>query len=100
MDLVAREITEAHAQVRNRRRRIETARFGVEAALNSHQRNLARIMDAKGLPIEALQSVQALALARREYLQALIDYDAAQFALYRAIGTPTGWSTAPTPRTP
>ncbi|HEV3005297.1 MAG TPA: TolC family protein [Pirellulales bacterium] len=100
MDLVAREITEAHAQVRNRRRRIETARIGVEAALNSHQRNLARIMDAKGLPIEALQSVQALALARREYLQTLIDYDAAQFALYRAIGAPTGWSPAPTPRTP
>jgi outer membrane protein TolC len=88
LDLVAREITEAHAQCEARRAQIAIAREGVEAAANSYQRNMDRIQDAKGLPIEALQSIQALALARREYLRTLVDYDAAQFALSRALGWP------------
>jgi hypothetical protein len=37
-----------------------------------------------------MQSVQALSVARREYLRTLIDYNTAQFALYRALGWPGG----------
>lgn len=88
MDQISREVTEASAQSQARRRQIEIAREGVQAAVESHQRNLDRIEAAKGLPIEALQSVQALANAQREYLRSLVDYDAAQFALYRALGWP------------
>ncbi len=88
MDLVAREITEAYAQSRARRKQIDIAREGVQAALESHARNVARIEHGKGLPIEVLQSVQALAVARREYLRTVIDYNLAQFALYRAVGWP------------
>jgi outer membrane protein TolC len=36
-----------------------------------------------------MQAVQALAIARREYLRTLIDYNSAQFNLYRALGWPT-----------
>jgi len=100
MDLVSREITEAHAQVEARRRQIAIAREGVEAAANSYQRNLERILDARGLPLEALQSIQALAQARREYLRTLVDYDAAQFTLHRAIGTPSGDPSQTKPATP
>jgi outer membrane protein TolC len=89
MDLVAREITEALALSRTARKQIDIAREGVEAALQSYQRNVARIEEGKGLPIEVMQAVQALAIARREYLRTLIDYNLAQFSLYRAIG----WST-------
>jgi outer membrane protein TolC len=88
MDQVSREVTEASAQSQARRRQIEIARDGVQAAVESHQRNLDRIEAAKGLPIEALQSVQALANAQREYLRSLVDYDAAQFTLHRALGWP------------
>ncbi|MBS0210291.1 MAG: TolC family protein [Planctomycetes bacterium] len=88
MDLVAREVVEAHTQVAARLAQIETARLGVEAAKASHERNVARIRDVQGLPIEVLQSNQALTGARREYLRAMIDYNLAQFALYRAIGWP------------
>ena len=88
MDLVAREITEAYAQSRARRKQIELAREGVEAALRSYERNVERIEQGKGLPIEVLQSVQALAIARREYLRTLIDYNLAQFSLHRALGWP------------
>jgi outer membrane protein TolC len=89
MDQVAREITEAYSQSQARKQQIAIAREGVRAAVNSHRRNLERIEQAKGLPIEVLQSVQALALARREYLRTLIDYDLAQFSLYRALGWPS-----------
>ncbi|HEV3418553.1 MAG TPA: hypothetical protein VG056_17145, partial [Pirellulales bacterium] len=75
-------------QIQARRTEIETARRGIQSASDSHRRNLERIQAAKGLPIESLQSVQALAQARREYLRTLVDYDAAQFSLYRALGSP------------
>lgn len=88
MDLVAREITEAIVLSRTNRKQIEVAREGVEAALQSYERNVARIQEGKGLPIEVMQAVQALAVARREYLRTLIDYNLAQFSLLRAIGWP------------
>lgn len=88
MDLVAREVAEASFQVTARRQQIATAQEAVEAALASHQRNLDRIRGVQGLPIEVLQSNQALAQARREYLRAVIDYNTAQFTLYRALGWP------------
>jgi outer membrane protein TolC len=87
-DRIAREIVETYAQVQARRNEIDTAHRGIQSALDSHRRNLERIQAAKGLPIEALQSVQALVQARREYLRAVYDFDVAQFSLYRAIGAP------------
>jgi outer membrane protein TolC len=88
MDLVAREITEAVAQSRTSRKQIEIAREGVEAALHSYERNVARIEEGKGLPIEVMQAVQALSIARREYLRTVIEYNVAQFTLCRALGWP------------
>ncbi len=88
MDQEARGVVEAHAQVQARKGQMATAKLGIEAALASQQQNLARIEQAKGLPIEVLQSLQALAQARREYLRTVIDYNAAQFTLYRALGWP------------
>jgi outer membrane protein TolC len=90
MDLVAREVAEALAQVESRRPQIELARQAVTAAVDSHRMNITRIQEAQGLPIEALQSIQALLQARREYLRAVIDYNAAQFTLHRALGWPIG----------
>jgi hypothetical protein len=46
------------------------------------------VRDLKGLPIETLQSIQALDQARREYLRALVDYNTAQFRLQLALGWP------------
>lgn len=88
MDQVAREVVEAHVQVQSRQGQMSTARLGVEAAVASQQQNLERIEQAKGLPIEVLQSIAALAQARREYLRTIIDYNTAQFTLYRALGWP------------
>jgi hypothetical protein len=40
------------------------------------------------LPIELLNSFNLLAEARLQYLDAIVDYDKAQFALYVALGQP------------
>ena len=86
MDRVAREVVEAHTQVAERQKRIDVAKQGIAAAERSYDLNLQRIENGQGLPIEALQSIQALATARRAYLNAVVDYNIAQFELSRAIG--------------
>ena len=88
MDQIAREIAEAHVQVVVRQRQIASAESGVDAALSSYQRNVERIRAGQGLPIEVLQSIQALDQARRECLRSVAEYDQAHFRLYRALGWP------------
>jgi outer membrane protein TolC len=86
LDRIAREITEAHAKVIKRRKRIEAAKKGILAAERSYSLNLKRIENVQGLPIEALQAIQALAAARQNYLDAVLDYNVAQVELCRAAG--------------
>ncbi len=88
MDRVAREIIEAHAQVQVRQTQIAVAELAIQVATGSYERNLARIRANVGLPIEVLQSIQALDRARREYLRTLVDHNEAQFRLHRALGWP------------
>lgn len=88
MNLVSREIVEAQAQVQARHRQIAISQLAVQRATASFERNWLRVRDLKGLPIETLQSIQALDQARREYLRVLVDYNAAQFRLQRALGWP------------
>jgi outer membrane protein TolC len=90
LDLVAREVTEAHAQVQIREQQIETAHGLLKFASDSYEHNLIRIRQGQGLPIEVLQSTQALLQARREYLRSIIDYNSSQFTLQRALGWPVG----------
>ena len=94
LDRVAREISEAHAQVTQRQKRIRFAQSGITAAEKSYDLNQQRIENAQGLPIETLQAIQALATARRAYLNAVVDYNIAQFELCRA----TGWFIESGPR--
>jgi len=105
MDQVAREVSESHAQVQRRAERITVTQRAIESAQNSYQRNLSRIRDGQGLPLEVLQSVQALEDARRAYLSAVMDYNEAQFRLQWALGWPVSAppesaSSAPSPVPP
>lgn len=88
MDQIAREIVESHAQARSRRQQIQTAQEAVSAAQDSFNRNWDRIENGQGLPIEVLQSIQALTNAHREYTRAVADYNVAQFTLHRSLGWP------------
>jgi outer membrane protein TolC len=100
MDQVAREVVEAHVQVESRRSQIAVAEAGVKAAAASYRLNIERIRNAKGLPLEALQSIQALDQSRREYLRAATSYNEAQFRLHRALGWPICPADLQTPRAP
>jgi outer membrane protein TolC len=91
LDRVGQEVVTAHTQVQARAGRIEIARAGIQAAEESFGLNRDRIQNAQGLPIEVLQSIQSLALLRREYLNAVVDYNIAQFQLWWA----TGWLADP-----
>lgn len=88
LDRVARQIVEAHRQVAARQRQIAIAEEGIAAAQRAYQHSLERIRHGQGLPLEALQAIQALDAAQRDYLRAVIDYNAAQFRLQWALGWP------------
>jgi len=90
LDMVAREVAAAHVQVVMRQQQIDTAREVVRIGIDAFEHNLVRIQRGEGLPIEALQSAQALLQARREFLRSVTDYNAAQFTLQRALGWPVG----------
>ena len=88
MDRVAREIVEAHGRLLARSDRIAATKAAIQTAVDSYDRNLVRIRQGHGLPIEALQSVQALDAARQAYLDAVLDYNESQLRLYCALGWP------------
>lgn len=88
LDQVARQVSEAHAQVMHRRERIAITRRAAESAESSYRRNLSRIREAQGLPLEVLQSVQALENARLAYVNAVIEHNQAELRLQWAIGWP------------
>lgn len=86
MDQIVAEVSESNSQLRFRRQQIEIAKRAIEAASRSHRLNLERIRDGQGLPLEVLQSVQALEVAHRAYLTAVVDFNRAQLELQRAMG--------------
>ena len=90
LDQVAREVSETQTQAIHRKQRIKIAQQAILTAENSYERNLRRIRDAQGLPLEVLQSVQALENARRAYLEAVSDYNQSQFQLQWALGWSVG----------
>lgn len=95
MDQVAQEVAEANAQVGIRRQQVEMAQTAIGRAQDSYQRNIDRIRDGQGLPIEALQAIQALETAQRAYMRAVVDYNRAQLQLQWALGWPISSSSVP-----
>jgi len=88
LDQVAAEVNEAHSQVTHRRNRISITKEAIVSAQNSYERNVRRIRDGQGLPLEALQSLRALEDSSRAYLKAVTEYNEAQFRLQWALGWP------------
>lgn len=93
-DRVAAEVVQAEKARIAARRQLERMKETTAAAVRSVNLNLTTIRRAAGLPvaatrlIEVLQPIQALAQARTEYLDAVIDYNVAQFRLEHALGRP------------
>jgi outer membrane protein TolC len=72
--------------VKHRHARLAVPQASIRSAQDSYDRNLSRIREGEGLPIEVLQSVKALEASRRAYLDAVIAYNEAQVQLQWALG--------------
>ncbi len=88
MDQVAQEVAEANIQVGIRKQQVEMAQTAIARARDSYQRNIDRIRDGQGLPIEVLQAIQALEASERAYLRAVVDYNRSQLQLQWALSWP------------
>ncbi len=91
LNQVRAEVATAYARTHARFAQIGTT----EAAVRASQRGFREDYDLtiqqtgrKVLPIELLNNFRLLNLSRREYLDAIVDYNRAQFELYVALGQP------------
>jgi outer membrane protein TolC len=82
------EVASAYAQTHARFAQIGTAEQAVRFATDAFREDLIRIRGREGLPIEVLDSLRLLARSRMEYLDAISDYNRAEFELYVALGQP------------
>lgn len=87
-DQIASEVSRSYHQIQSRREQIEAVRSQVKAARRSLELSLDGIRDKVLRPIETQQAISALAAARRQYAETIIDFNLAQFELLRAIGQP------------
>jgi outer membrane protein TolC len=85
---VRREVNEAYVRLVSARSQVAQAESSVATARSSYNRNLQRIRNGQGLPLEVLQSINALNNALRDQLNAKANFNRAQFELHRALGWP------------
>jgi len=88
LDTIGREVTEYHAQIAAARQKIEVARRQLRVAEEGFQEELARTKNLQGRLIEVLNSLNQLRTARVALIQAIIDFNQAQFRLFVALGQP------------
>jgi outer membrane protein TolC len=85
-DQIRTEVVQANENVANYWLQIRSTESALETAESSYQRNLLRVQNAEGLPIELLQAIDARADALRARTAAVADYNRAQLELLFATG--------------
>src|SRR5205814_5142474 len=85
LDRVRAEVATASARTHARYAQIETSERAVQASANAFAEDIRRTRGLEGLPIEVLDSLRLLARSRLAYLDAICDYNRAQFELYVAL---------------
>jgi outer membrane protein TolC len=88
LDRVRAEVASAQARVMARFDQIETNEKAIKASETAFKQDLARTRNNLGLPIEVLDSLRLMGRSKNAYLDAIIDYNRAQFELYAALGQP------------
>ena len=82
------QVAEAHGWVAARYLQIDAAEKAVRASQEAYTQDLARIRGVPGFPLELVDSLRLLARSRYQYLDAIIEYNQAQFQLWVALGQP------------
>lgn len=88
LDRVRAEVAAAYARTHARFAQIGTGERAVQSGQRAFQEDLNRTRNREGLPIEVLDSLRLLGRSRYAYLDAIVDYNRAQFELYVALGQP------------
>jgi outer membrane protein TolC len=88
LDRIRSEVAIAYARAHARFAQIERAERAVQSSQNAYTEDYTRTFQHQGLVIEVLDSLRLLARSRYAYLDAIIDYNRAQFELYVALGQP------------
>jgi outer membrane protein TolC len=83
---VRREVAAALVLAQSRRRQVAIAQARLESAEKGFRLDYLRIRARLGLPIEVINSMNRLALARLDFVAALSDFNQAQFQLFVALG--------------
>ena len=100
LDQVRAQVASAQARTHARYAQIGTGEQATLAARKAFQEDLSRTRNGQGLPIELLDSLRLMGRSRLVYLDAIIDYNRAQFELYVALGQPPACTLArPVPST-
>jgi outer membrane protein TolC len=88
LDRVRTEVATAYARTHVRFAQIDTGERAVQSSQRAFQEDLTRTRNREGLPIEVLDSLRLLGRSRSAYLDAIVDYNRAQFELYVSLGQP------------
>ena len=88
LDSVASDVAGARAEVRAQRARLAIGSQAAGHAKKAYELTTARLQEAQGLPIEALDSIRTLAEARQAEIDAVLDYNIAQHRLLASLGHP------------
>jgi len=92
-DAIVAEVTAAYASVQSRRGQLPLTDAAVRHAAEAYELQRERIYDQQGLPLEAVQAMQALANAELARIDTAVGYDLAQIRLHTALGNPLERST-------
>jgi outer membrane protein TolC len=88
LDRVRAEVAAAYARTHARFAQIATSERALRASQQAFREDFERTRNPPWLPIELLDSLRLLGRSRLAYLDAILDYNAAQFELYVALGQP------------
>jgi outer membrane protein TolC len=88
LNRVRNEVATAYAGTHARYAQISIAQRGVEAGYAGFREDYRRVFGREGWPIELLDNFRLVAEARMHVLDAVVNYDKAQFALFVALGQP------------
>jgi len=90
LDEITRQIVESQTRVRSQADQLGTAQRAIQAAEETLRLTQARKEFAVGAVLETIQAEQDLNHARLDYLNALAEYNKAQYGLQKAIGGLSG----------
>ncbi len=88
LNMVRAQVATAYARSHARYSQIDVAQRAVRSGEAAYKEDTTRVRGGVGLPIELLESFRLLADSRDQFLNAISDYNAAEFELYVALGQP------------